>query len=582
MKKAVAEILEKALKKISANLSEEEIEKLVEIPPSSEMGDFAFPCFPLAAILKKNPAQIAIEIKKQIRVEKEFEKIVVSGPYVNFFVDKLNFSEKTIEEILKKKNAFGKFSLAKKEKILVEFSQPNTHKAFHVGHIRGTSLGESISRILEFCGQKVIRANYSGDTGMHVAKWLWCYKKYHSREKLSDNEEWIASIYVDAVRRLEEKPLLHAEVDEINLKLESKKDKKLYELWKKTRRHSVNSWKKIYKELNAKFDKYFFESGVEKRGKQISLELLKKGIAEKSDGAVIMDLKKYNLGVWVLLRSDGTVLYSAKDLALAGEKMKKYRADKNISLHGSEQNLHFRQLFKTLEIMGIEKEKFSDIAFDMVRLPSGKMSSRTGENILYSDFMKEIAEHAKMEIKKRQRNSLTFSSQSEKMGRKISQKELDSRALKISIAAIKYSMLKQSANKVIVFDKKEALNFEGDTGPYLLYSYARAKSIIKKSKSFSKNSGKPEKIKIIDEKEIELAKKFSQFPEIVKNSFENLNPAMIANYSYQLSQTFNEFYHSCPVLGSEKQNFRIALVKSFVQVMENSFGMLGIVALEEM
>ncbi len=568
MKKSVAKILKNALKEINANLSEEEIEKLIEIPPSPKMGDFAFPCFPLAAILKKNPSQIAVEIKKQIHSNKEFEKIVVSGAYVNFFVDKLNFSEKTMEEILKKKSAFGKFSSVKKEKITVEFSQPNTHKAFHVGHIRGTSLGESISRILEFCGQKVIRANYSGDTGMHVAKWLWCYKKYHSKEKLSDNESWIASIYVDAVRRLEEKPLLQAEVDEINRKLESKKDKKLNELWKKTRRHSVNSWKIIYKELNAKFDRYFFESEVEKRGKQISLELLKKGIAEKSDGAVIMDLKRYNLGVWVLLRSDGTVLYSAKDLALAEEKIKKYHADKNISLHGSEQNLHFRQLIKTLELIGYEKEKFSDISFDMVRLPTGKMSSRTGENILYSDFMNEITEHAKMEIKKREP--------------KISQKELDSRALKISIAAIKYSMLKQSANKAIVFDKKEALNFEGDTGPYLLYSYARAKSIIKKSKSFNKNSAKSEKIKSLEEKEIELAKKLSQFPEIMKNSFENLNPSAIANYSYQLSQEFNEFYHSCPVLNSEKQNFRIALVKSFIRVAENSLALLGIDVIEEM
>ena len=571
MKKSVAKILGEALKKINANSSEEEIEKSIEIPPSSEMGDFAFPCFSLAGILKKNPNQIAIELKNKIRLGNDFEKIVVSGAYVNFFVDKINFSEKIISEVLKKKSNFGKCSSAKKEKITLEFSQPNTHKAFHVGHIRGTSLGESISRILEFCGQKVIRANYSGDTGMHVAKWLWCYKKYHSKEKLSGNEGWIASIYADAVKRLGEKPGLQAEADEINRKLESGEDKKLNELWKKTRKLSINSWKKIYKELNAKFDKYFFESEVEKRGKQISLELLKKGTAEKNEGAVIMDLKKYRLGVWVLLRSDGTVLYSAKDLALAEEKAKKYRADKNISLHGSEQNLHFQQLFKTLELIGNKKEKFSDISFDMVHLPTGKMSSRTGENILYSDFMKEITECAKIEIKKRES--------------KISQKKLDERALKISIAAIKYSMLKQSANKIIVFNKDEALNFEGDTGPYLLYSYARAKSIIKKSKSLSKSSaksGKSEKIKALDEKEITLAKKLSQFPEIVKNSFENLNPALVANYSYQLSQIFNEFYHACPVLGSEKQNFRINLVKSFAQIMENSFNLLGIIAVEEM
>ncbi len=563
MKKLVVESLKKILKGKKINLKDNEIFNLIEIPPSIEMGDYSFPCFSLASKLKKNPYQIALELKEKIGSKNNFKDVQVSGGYINFFIDRKKFANNLISEILRKKKNFGKPAKSKKEKIIIEFSQPNTHKAFHVGHIRGTSLGESVSRILEFCGNKVVRVNYSGDTGMHVAKWIWCYKKYHSKEKLRNDESWISGIYVDAVKRLGENEDLQKEVDEINKKLESKKDKKLNDLWKKTRKISIDSWKKIYKELNTKFDSYFFESEVEKGAKEISHELLKKGIAIKDDGAVIMNLKEYNLGVWILLRSDGTVLYSAKDLALAKKKIKKYNANEYLIFVAEEQNLHFQQLLKTLELMGIKK-KYSFATFGMVRLPEGKMSSRTGDNILYSNFMKEITDYAKDEIKKR--------------GEKIPRKELEKRALIISIAAIKYSMLKQSANKNIIFDKTEALNFEGDTGAYILYSYARAKSIIIKIKSKKNKTD----FGNLEDKEINLIKIISQFPEVVSDSRKNVNPSTIANYTYHLAQKFNEFYHACPVINSEKESLRVALVKSFIQVMENSMNLLGIKYLERM
>ncbi|MEK6880526.1 MAG: arginine--tRNA ligase, partial [Nanoarchaeota archaeon] len=259
---------------------------------------------------------------------------------------------------------------------MMEFSQPNTHKAFHVGHIRGTILGESISRIFEFTGNKVIRANYSGDTGMHIAKWIWCYKNFHSKKLLTDDESWIAGIYVDAVKRLSDNEQLQEQVDEINRKLDSKEDKKLNELWSKTRKLSIKSWEKIYEELDTKFDKHYFESEVEESGKEISKDLVKKGIAVISDEAVIMDLEKYNLGIWVLLRKDGTVLYSAKDIALAKRKCNDYKLDKSIIITADEQNLHFQQLIKTLELMNFSKKNiFSHIGYAVVRLPHGKMSS---------------------------------------------------------------------------------------------------------------------------------------------------------------------------------------------------------------
>jgi len=360
-------------------------------------------------------------------------------------------------------------------------------------------IGESLARIFEFVGDKVVRVNYSGDTGMHIAKWIWCYQRYHAKEKLKDDESWIAGIYVDAVKRLEKNEKFQGEVDEINRKIEDKSDEEISELWEKTRTLSIKSWNRIYDELNTKFDKHYFESEVEMEGKKVAGDLYKKGIAKKDD-AIFMDLKDYNLGVWVLLRRDGTVLYSAKDIALAKKKVKDFPADKYLITIGDEQKMHFEQLKKTLELMKFSKADVYDfLPFGMVRFPGGKMSSRTGKNVLYSGFLKEVVGVAKKSL--RRRNS----------GLKV--RDLEKRALVIAIAAIKYSMLKQDVKRVMIFDPEEATGFEGDTGPYLLYSYARASSIVRKAKSKAR-------MKIVDLKdsEIKLLKKIDNFSEFVKRA----------------------------------------------------------------
>ena len=310
-----------------AKINQTEIQGLIEIPPNSEMGDYAFPCFILTKKLKKNPVNIAEDLAEKIKPKAPIESLKATGPYLNFFVEKKAFAKQVLSEI---NEDFGK----KKINIsgMIEFSQANTHKAFHVGHIRGTAIGEGLARIAEFFGEKTIRANYQGDTGMHVAKWLWCYLKYHKKEKLRKDEQWIAGIYVDAVKRLTKNEELQHEVDEINRKLDEGEDKELTELWKQTRKFSLDAFEKIYKELNTGFDKYYFESQVEKKGKEIANQLLEKGIAKRSEGAIIMDLEKENLGVWVLLRKDNTVLYSAKDLALAQEKFKENKVKSVFSI----------------------------------------------------------------------------------------------------------------------------------------------------------------------------------------------------------------------------------------------------------
>lgn len=560
MKEVIANFLSKYL-----SIDKNKILGLLEVPPDSSLGDYALPCFILAKDKKQSPVDIATSLSLELgkKLPKEISGMKADGPYLNFFLDKKIFVENTINQVLKEKEKYGKGN--EKSNVMIEFSQANTHKAFHVGHIRGTSLGESLARILEFYGNKVIRVNYQGDTGMHVAKWIWCYQKHHKKEKLSNDESWIASIYVDAVKRLAEKPELQDEVNVINQRLEEGKDKKLTELWKKTRKASLTAFEKIYKDLNTKFNHYFFESDIEKKGKEISKELVKNGIAKIDDGATIIDMKDQGLGVFILLRKDGTVLYSAKDLALAEEKFKRFKINKSITVLGVAQKLHSLQVKKTLEIMKFPNAKnYSFEYFNEVRLPTGKMSSRTGENILYSDFKREIIDYAKTEIKKREP--------------KISAKELEKRALLISIAAIKYSMLKQDNNKNITFDKEEALNFEGNSGPYLQYSYARANSILKKSKKQASNV----KVKALEEREISLVKKLEVFPEVVNNAYKALNPCILANYVFELSQIFNEFYQFCKVIGTEEESQRIGIIKAFMYIQKSVLSLLGIEIMEKM
>ncbi len=557
MKNKIVELLKKA------GLNNEDLDNYIQTPKDSTHGDYSFASFAIAKECGLNPVEMARTIASKIKIEKDFEKIEAVGPYVNFFVDTRIVAKDVLKNVEKDGRKYGSNNLGNARKFMIEFSQPNTHKAFHIGHIRGTTLGESIARLREFCGYRVIRTNYSGDTGMHIAKWLWCYNKFHKGEKIMDEESWFAKIYVEAVQKLEGNETGETEVLVMNKKIDERKDKNLIKLWMSTRKKSIDSWKPIYAELDVKFNKHFFESQVEKAGKKIAQELVKNGIARIDDGATIVDLKNEDLGIWVLLRRDGTVLYSAKDLALAKEKFSKYKAHDSLVITSVEQNLHFQQLQKTLEMMKFKNwQNYLHLGYESVRLPEGKMSSRTGKNILYADFRNELVDVARFEIEKRV---------------KLSEKEIKKRAKVIAIAAMKYAMLKQDTNKVIIFNKDEAIRFEGDTGPYLIYSYARARSVLRKAREAIK-----EKEFVISYSEKHLLNEIARFPEIVKSANEQFNVAGIVHYTYTLAQTFNEFYHSCQVIGSECEGFRLRLVKAFCQVMQNALYLLGIQTLEEM
>ena len=561
MKKLVIRVLKKALKEKGLNLKKEEIENMIEIP-SPDRGDYAFPCFFLSEKLKDEPSQIALDLRKKIGNPPvmEFEAIQTAGPYINFFVNRKSLARQTVWDILTQKKNFGKSDIIEKKKAIVEFSSPNIAKPFGIGHLRSTIIGNSLANIFEFQGLKVVRINYLGDWGTQFGRLLAGYEKFGSEKKLQKNPiQHLLQIYVKANKKIYDK-----KSREWFKRLE-KRDRKAIILWRFFKAYSLKEFKGVYKKLGVSFDVYEAESDYNKKSKKILKELREKKLLKKSDGALVVDLKKYGLGVCLIEKSDGTTLYVTRDLAAAISRAKKYKFEKMIYEVGQEQKLYFNQLFKILELMGY------DWAKDCIHVDHGlyldkkgkRFTTRKGKMIFMEDVLDKTTSLTKKEIKKRTK--------------KISKTELEKRALIVAIAAIFYGDLKNNRVKNVVYDIKKFVSFEGDTGPYILYSYARASSILRKTIN-------KDKFRVYDlsPKEVALTKKLSQFPEIVFKAYRNLNPSIIANYSYQLAQLFNEFYHSCPVIGSKEESFRLALVEAFRQVLKNSLSLLGIKTLEEM
>ncbi len=566
----LAEVREEIITAIAkaAKLAPHEVAELLEEPKNPELGDLAFPCFRLSAKFKTAPQNIAKDIAAKLPKLKSIKRVQIVGPYVNFFLSSSNLAESVLTEVYKAKADFGA-GAKKTEKVMIEFSQPNTHKSFHIGHLRGTSLGASLVKIEKFYGYPVVAANYIGDIGAHVAKWLWFYTKFYKNKAPKKNiGKWLGKMYADAAKKYESHEKYHEEVAEILKKLETG-DKKLVKIWKQTRKLSLDVFAEAYKELGIKFDVTFYESEVEKSGKKIVSELLKKGLAKKDQGAIIIDLEKYGLDIFLLLKSDGSSLYSTKDLALAKLKFEKYKINKAVNVVGAEQTHYLKQLFKTLELMGFNQaKKCYHLAYGLVLLHGKKMASRAGEIVSFEDLFKQAKENALEEVWSR--NQKMHDATAERI------------AEKIALAALKYSMLKQSPEKTIDFDFERALAFEGDTGPYLQYSLVRAKKILQKVKVKPRLDVAFDLLKTAEE--ADLLKEIANFKEIVAKAAEQYAPNIIANYAYDLTQVFNTFYEKCPVAKSDAKTraARVLLVWAFAQTLKNALKLLGIEEVEVM
>ena len=549
---------EKEIKKILKKELKQDI--LLEVPPDTSLGDFAFPCFQLSPKLKKAPQEIAKELERKIKPNDYIEKVQAQGPYLNFFINKKEFVKQTITTILKQKDKYG--SSKNKEKIMIEFSGPNPFKAFHIGHLRNTVLGESLTRVLQFQGYKVLPVNYLNDTGTHVSKCIWGLENLKLKPS-GERGEWLGEVYAKADEKIGNDPPRLEQVQEIHKKIEQR-DPKYLKAWKQGVKDSIIYFKKIYQDLEVKFNKTYFDSQYISPGKSIVSSLLKKRIAEKSEGAILIDLEKYNLHKVLVLKSDQTSLYITKDLAMAIDRIKKYKIDKLVYITGSEQKLHFQQLFKILELYGFKQaRKCYHLSYELVRLPEGRMASRKGKVITYSEIKKELLSKIEKEVDKRHKNW-----DNKRKGKAIKT---------IFSSAIKFDLIKQGPEKIIIYSTDKATELEGDTGPYVQYTHARICSILRKEK--------PSKLTIGDlqtKEENDLVLKLSGFPETVNKAAREYKPHLIANYLIELSRQFNEFYHKIPVLQSKEKQDRLLLIKAVKQVISNGLGLLAIMAPEEM
>ena len=558
--------LTKILKK-ETSLSDEQIFATFEPSPFADLTTKI--SFLVAKTKNQNPVEVAKNLATKIN-HKYLEKAEAKGPYINLFLNNKLYIG-SIKKMLKEKEKYGRSKKTNKN-YMVEYFHANTHKGVHVGHIRNISLGESLCKILEFAGNKVIRVNFQGDIGPHVAKCLWGFiNLHHQKEPKTHKGTWLGKVYAEASMQIKDHPELEEQVQDINLKLYSK-DKEMTKIWERTRQWCLDDFEEFYKEFGVKFDELYFESQSETIGKKMVYELLEKGVVKKDNGAIIIDLKDDGLGVFVLLTKEGYPLYSTKDLGLAKLKFDKYKINKSIHVVGREQELHFKQLFKLFEKMGFEKAAKTSyhLIYGLVMLPEGKMSSREGTMILYQDLNEKLLETSNEEVKKRHKDW--------------EEKEMKKVANTIAMGALKFSMIRREPNKELVFDWNEALKLEGDTGPYIQYAVVRALGILRKAKEMKE---KP-KLSVghsFNSQEKDLVNKLNQSQDIIQKSSRDLAPHLVANYLLEVANLFNKFYDASSVLNADSTNVlrtRLALVQATNYVLKTGLSLLGISCPERM
>ncbi len=513
---------------------------------------------------------IAQGIADTIELPYGFERAEAVKGYLNIYFSSKIYSQRVIDEVLEKGNDYGKGEPTG-QRVMVEFSQPNTHKAFHVGHLRNVILGNSVCNILEKSGDEVIRANYLGDIGLHVIKWMWCYLKYHNGEQPSgDITRWMGDIYAEASRRHETEPDADAEIRALFARWD-RRDEDVVELWKTTRQWSLDGFDDIYNELGVHFDHLYFESEVEDSGKVIVDELIEKKIAvdERPEGAVVVKLDdlcgtKDKYRVLVVLRSDGTSLYATKDLSLAIKKFEQFKLDRSIYVIDVRQSLYMQQIFKTMELMGYPWTKnLYHLAYEIVNLPGNvTMSSRDGTVVFLQDLLSEATSRA-LQIVNEKNPSLP-----EETKKQISHI--------VALGALKYSMLSRDNTKIVTFDWEAALDFNGQAAPYIQYAAVRANSILRKAGGVLPESLVPEYE--LTESEVALIDLIARVPKEVQRSAKEMKTLYLANLAYDIAQAYNTFYRVCPVIQADEntKNYRLRLSAAARQAIVVCLALLGI------
>lgn len=560
-KKKISELI-----KEHVDLDLDKIEGLIEIPPRPEMGDYAFPCFQLAKVMRKAPNMISGELAENINKD-GFEKVEQLGPYVNFFVDKGVFSKNTIEKVLEEGDNYGSSNIGEGKNVCVEYSSPNIAKPFHVGHLFTTAIGNALYKMYKKEGYNAIGINHLGDWGTQFGKLISAYHRWVDEEALeADPIKELLRIYVKFHDEAEKDPSLEDEGRAYFKALENG-DPKAEALWKRFRDLSLKEFERVYDILGVNFDSYNGEAFYNDKMDVVVNELKEKKLLVESNGAQVVMLEDYNMPPCIVLKADGASIYATRDLAAAMYRKKTYDFYKSIYVVGTPQALHFKQVFKVLELAGHDwANDCVHVGFGLVKFADRKLSTRKGEVVLLDDLIRESVEK-------------TLEVINEKNPELENKEEV---AKKIGVGAVIFTYLKNSREKDIVFDWKEILSFDGETGPYVQYAYARAKSILRRAEGVSKEV---DYSKLSSKEEFELVKTLDNFKNQILLALDKLEPSIVTRYTIEVAKAFNKFYNAHSILNLEDEVLkatRLKLVEASAQVIKNGLDLLGIDVVEKM
>ena len=553
-----------------SEISKDEIFQNIEVPPSYDMGDFAFPTFPLAKVFRKNPAVIATELKESIESDM-FEKIETKGAYLNFFINKEKLAQTVIEESIEKGEDFGGVDIGEGKNIIVEYSSPNIAKPFHIGHIRTTIIGDSLKRIFSFLGYNAIGYNHLGDYGTQFGMLIVAIKKWGNLKEIENNPiPELLKLYVKINEEIENDEKLHRECRDAFVDLENK-DPEAVKMWEWIRNISLEEFKRVYRMLDIDFDSYKGEHFYsDKMAEQVE-KMEKQGILVDSEGAKIVDLEKYNLPPALIIKSDGSTIYITRDVAAAKYRHDNYKPYKNIYVVASQQNLHFQQLKYVLKEMGYDwYDEVTHVPFGMVSLEEGTLSTRKGRVVYLEDVLNRAIDKVDDILTERE----------EEKGIKIEDKE--ELAREIGIGAVKFQELFNQRIKDYVFSWDKTLSFEGETGPYVQYVHARICSLLKKGDFSLDMEFDPSLLKT--EEEINVLRVLYNFTDTVIDAHEKMEPFFITRYVVELAKEFNKFYNRVPILDEDEKlkNTRLLLCYTVKNVIKKGLYLLGIKAPEKM
>ena len=599
-RKEIAEKIAAVSAVAEAGLNAESVYGILEAPKDPSLGDYAFPCFRLAKALGKPPAAIAEELAAGIAAQTKETKGDVpcvskthktqgtspfvsspfackaTGPYLNFFVDRADFFRDVVTDVLSKGGLFGSSDIGAGKRVLVEYSSPNIAKPFHIGHLRSTVIGSSIARIMDFLGYEVLRLNHLGDYGTQFGKLIVAYRRFGTREEVENSPiEALNRYYVEFHERAELDPSLEEEARAAFAALERGDEEELA-LWKWFRDESLKEFTVIYDMMGVSFDSYDGESFYSDKMERFTYELEKKGLLETSDGAGIVDLEPYGLGKALIKKSDGSTLYITRDIAAAVYRKETYGFYKNIYVVATQQNLHFKQWIKILELMGYEwADDCVHVAFGLVLgEDGGPMKTRDGKAVLLADVLGKAVSKSKEII----------------IEKGVVTDDVDAAAAQIGIGAVVFQDLLNNRIKDYVFNWDKVLNFDGETGPYVQFGHVRAASVLRKAEELGLDVspeallGADDYSAVVSDEAFELVKLICALPDAVREAGEKYEPSILTRHVTDVAQAFSTFYHNDPILplSGDARTVRLALTAAAKQAIKNGLNLLGVSAPERM